>query len=480
MNDIVRLSACELSAKIHRFELSCVDVMAAYVQHIDEHNPKVNAIVSRVPTDSLLLQAKALDERLVSGEQLGWMAGFPIAPKDLALTAGIASTEGSPIYASYIPDTDSLVVKRMREAGAIFIGKTNTPEFGLGSQTYNNVFGSTRNAFDPSKTCGGSSGGAAVALAMRLLPVADGSDMGGSLRNPAAWANLFGFRPSMGRVPRCPTSDLFYNQLSTDGPMGKYVTDIAMLYSVQAGYDSKSPLSIADAAGVITEDLLPRDFGGCKIGWMGDFRGHVKIEAELMRLCEESLVHFKRMSCDVIDICPDFDMQQLWRSWIALRSFSVGGSLLDLYQDPDMREQLKPEAIWECEHFLSLSAKDIYEAGVTRTMWFEEMSKLFEHVDFLVLPSTQVQPFDVSTQWPSDIEGTSMDTYHRWMEIAIGPTLAGMPALSVPAGFSASGLPFGLQIVGRFKDDLGVLQLGYAWEKNTSFVDRISPLLPQT
>jgi amidase len=474
--DLVALSATALSAAIHRRDVSCREVMRAYLAQIERFNPHVNALVSLQPADALLRQADARDAQLARGESMGWMHGMPQAPKDLAATAGIATTMGYRGLADHVPAHDALVVERVRRAGAILVGKSNTPEFGLGSHTYNAVFGVTRNAWDPRRSAGGSSGGAAAALALDMLPVADGSDMMGSLRNPAAWHNLYGLRPSMGRVPSAPADELFFQQLGCEGPMGRSAEDVAKLLSVQAGYDARAPLSLGDDPAQFAAPLA-RDFAGTRIGWLGDYGGYLPMDEGVLPLCEGALRYFADIGCAVEAARPDFDMQRLWRAWLALRSFLVAGKLAPLYADAARRGLLKPEAVWEIEQGQRVSAHEVYRASCDRSAWYEALRALFERHDFLVLPSAQVFPFDAELDWPKRVGGRDMDTYHRWMEVVIGGTLAGLPVICVPAGFDALGLPMGLQIIGRPRADLEVLQLAHAWQQATPFARRRPALL---
>lgn len=468
-DEIVGLGAAALSRAIATRAVSCRDVMTAYLAHIDAVNPRVNAIVSRQPADVLLEQADACDRELANGQYRGWLHGIPQAIKDLSATAGIATTFGSPLCADQVPAHDGLMVERMKAAGAIVIGKTNTPEFGLGSQTYNPVFGATRNAYDHSLTAGGSSGGAAVALAMRMLPVADGSDMMGSLRNPAAFNNVFGLRPTFGRVPQAPTPDVFGQQLGTEGPMGRSVADVAQLLATQAGPDTRAPLSIAEAPDPFANDLSA-DTQGLRIGWIGDWQGYLPMESGVLDVCEQGLRRLKAIGCAVESVTPDFDPARLWRCWNTLRHWAVAGKLAPLHANSDTRAQLKPEACWEIEHGLALSALDIHRANVERSAWYQCLRGLFEQFDVLAMPSAQVFAFDVDTHWPAEIAGHTMDTYHRWMEVVIGPSLAGVPAMNVPAGFDAQGRAMGLQLIGPHRADLDVLRLAAAYEKTAGDV----------
>ena len=399
---------------------------------------------------------------------------MPQAIKDLAATAGLRTTLGSPLFAEQVPEHDAISVARVRASGALIVGKSNVPEFGLGSQTYNTLFGTTTNAYDPHRVAGGSSGGAAAALAMRLLPVADGSDMMGSLRNPAAFNNVFGLRPSQGRVPHGPAPELFVQQLATEGPMGRSVVDVARLLSTQAGVDARVPLSLSEgrrdfAAG------LHRDFRGVRVGWLGDYNGYLPMDDGVLGLCEAALADFAELGCRVEACQPAFDPARLWQCWLTHRHFLVHGNLGAAYANPQKRALLKPEAQWEVEGGQGLSAQQVYQASVDRSQWYRALGKLFERYDFLLLPTAQVFPFDAQQPWPRLVGGREMDTYHRWMEVVIGPTLAGLPSMSIPVGFNPQGLPMGLQIIGPAQADRAVLQLAYAHEQLTQWVQRRPP-----
>ncbi len=463
LDPIADLSACALSEHLHARKLSCREVMTAYLDRIDALNPRHNAIVSLQPRELLLAQADVRDTQLARGESMGWMHGFPMAVKDLAATAGIRTTCGSPLLADHVPEEDAIMVARMKAAGGIVIGKTNTPEFGLGSHTYNPVFGVTRNAFDPAKTAGGSSGGAAVSLALRLQPVADGSDMMGSLRNPAAFNNVVGFRPSPGRVPAGPLGDQFVSQLATEGPMGRSVADVAMLLSVQAGHDPRAPLSIAGGGETFARPLAS-PAKGARIGWLGSLEGYLAVEPGIVELCETALHRLAAIGCIVEPAALGYPPEKVWQTWLTWRRWLVAGRLAPHFADPTQRVLLKPEARWEAEQGQGLTGADTYAASLDRTAFYQHLLRLFERFDFLVLPTAQVWPFDAEWDWPKAIDGRSMDTYHRWMEVVIYATLGGLPAISVPVGFGAAGLPMGMQLMGRPQADLAVLRLAHAYE----------------
>ena len=463
--EICRLGARDLAAAIRARTVSARDVMLTYLGHIERTNPTYNAIVSLRPRAELLAEAEAADARIKAGEPLGPLHGVPQAVKDLAATKGLRTTLGSPIFADNVPNFDQLIVARARAAGAIIIGKTNTPEFGLGSNTYNPVYGITRNAYDTARSSGGSSGGAAVALATRMLPVADGSDYAGSLRNPAGWNNVFGFRPSMGRVPAVPSDEVFWaGQQPTEGPMGRSVADVATLFTVQAGYDVRAPLSLGRADFAYEERLREVKPAGMRVAWLGDCGGHLPMEAGVLDVCAGALKVLEGLGCTVEPALPQFDFERVWRAFVTLRHFAAGGRLKPLYDDPAKRKLMKPEAQFEVEGFMRLTGDDLYAASVTRTAWYHAVIDLFERYDFLALPSAQLFAFDANLHWPAEIAGRKMDTYHRWMEVVTGVTLTGCPVVCVPAGFNAAGLAMGLQLVGRPRKDLTALQFAQAYE----------------
>jgi amidase len=453
-------SAVELADRIRRRQVSCVEVMGAYLDRIAALNPRVNAIVAMRDPDELMRAAAARDDQLARGEYLGWLHGFPFAVKDLAAAEGLLWTEGSPIYADRVADVDDLFVRRIKEAGAIVVGKTNVPEFGLGSQTYNRVYGPTATPYDTARTAGGSSGGAAAALALRLLPVADGSDYLGSLRNPAAFCNVLGFRPSFGRVP-VPG---FVAHPSVVGPMGRTVDDVAALLGVLAGADDSAPLSI-DATTPVEE----RDWRGTRIAWVGDFGGHLATEPGLLDVCRKALTAFESLGCRVEEAVPDYPPERIWSAVLTWRWWSVL-KRHDLYADPVTRAELKPEVVWEIEHGLTLSALDVARVEVARIEWYDAALRFLDTYDFIVAPSTQVFPFEHATHWPAEIDGRPMDSYHRWMETVAPWSMTGLPILGMPAGFDDRGLPAGIQLVGRPRADADVLSLAKAYEGATNWV----------
>ena len=464
---VTDLSACALSEAIHARQVSCREVMQAHLARIHAVNPAFNAIVNLQGDDLLLRQADARDAQLARGTSMGWMHGMPQAIKDLSNAAGLPTTLGSPLMRDFIPAEDGLMARRMKAAGCIVIGKTNVPEFGLGSHTFNDVFGPTRNAYAPALSAGGSSGGAAVALAQRMLPVADGSDFMGSLRNPAAWNNVFGLRPSQGRVPMVPAQEVWVSQLGTEGPMGRTVQDVARLLSVQAGHDANAPLSIAENDQRLPGrlDMEPQNLRRQRIGWLGNLDGHLPMEPGILEVCGQALQRLSGLGCAVEPATLGMAPDKVWQAWLVWRRMLVASRIAPVLLKPQNREHIKPEALWEYDQAQGVTGAQFLFASTVRTAFYQRMLALFGQYDFLALPAAQVWPFDVHARWPEQIHGVAMDTYHRWMEVVIYATFAGLPCISVPAGFSADGLPMGLQLIGRPQADFAVLQLAHAYEQ---------------
>jgi amidase len=467
---MIEWSATELSAAIQARTVAPSEVMAAWLTQVEAVNPAVNAIVSQRDPDRLLAEARALDDIAPSG----WLHGIPFAVKDLLATLGLRTTWGSPLFAEHLPARDSLVAARLRASGAVIAAKTNVPEWGQGSHSFNPIFGVTRNPYDLSRSAGGSSGGAAAALASRMAWVADGSDMMGSLRNPAAFCNVYGFRPTWGLVPQDAEGDTYLSTLSTEGPMGRTVEDVARLLLVLAGENPEVPFPRR-----APELRLDRDPKGLRIGWLADWGGAYAMEPDILDLCEAALRQLEDMGAVVEPLPPPFPAEKLWSSWVTLRAMLNAGAKRALAEDPEKRALTKPETIWEIEQGLGLSAQAIYEASVIRSRWHAHAARLFDRFDALVLPSAQVWPFPADWRWPSDIAGHRMDTYHRWMEVVVPASLIGLPTLSVPVGFGPQGLPMGMQIIGQSGDDMGVLGIGHSWHRATEWPQRRPPLLVQ-
>jgi amidase len=450
LENILDLDATAQIQKLKSKEISPKELMEATLNRIENVNPKVNAIVSIQDREILLNTTKKTFG--------GPLHGLPMAIKDLEETKGITTTFGSPIYKDYKPNFDSNMVSNIKKAGGIIIGKTNVPEFGLGSHTYNHVFGKTLNPYNLTKTCGGSSGGAAVALATNMISLGDGSDMMGSLRNPASWCNIFGFRPSFGLVPNGLNNEVFLNQISTNGPMARSVRDIELLLSIQSKLDPSDPHSYGPYEPV---HETSRKY---KIAWLGDWGGAYKIDPIIINKCEASLKILEAQGHEIVEPKPIFPANLLWEAWTTLRSWTLSEKHKENYNNSVKRKLLKPEVIWETEKGLALTPEDIFKASKIRSAWFKETSKM--SYDALVLPSTQVLPFSTDMNWPNQILDKEMDTYHRWMEVVIPASLTGLPSISVPIGFSPDDTPLGMQLIGHRRNDANILALAKQYESD--------------
>ena len=455
--ELCEMSAVELATRLARKQVSARDVMSAHLAQIERVNPKVNAIVTLVADQAMAAAARA-DEAIVRGGPVGALHGLPVAHKDLVDTAGIRTTHGSPFYRDNVPKQDALIVTRMREAGAITMGKTNTPEFGAGSQTFNTVFGATRNPYDLTKTCGGSSGGAAVAVASRMLPIADGSDTGGSLRNPPAFCNVVGLRPSPGRVFSESTT---WSPLAVSGPIARTAADVALFLSAIAGHDARNPLSINQDPATFRAPL-ERDFKGVRVAWWRGLGG-IPFEPEIRRVVDGNRKVFTDLGCVVEEAEPDFS--GIDDAFPVLRYAANHSRFAPLIRQRP--EWVKDTIKFEVAQAERLTGADISRALARQAQMFAQSREFFERYSYFVLPVTQVQPFDVDIPYPTEIAGTAMTTYIDWMRSCWYVTMMSNPAISVPAGFSTTGLPVGLQIVGRHRDELSVLQLAHAFEQAT-------------
>jgi amidase len=463
-NDEVFLPLGELIRRVRARELSSREAVAAHLDQIARVNPKVNAIVTLV-AEQALANADRADHALARGDDVGPLHGIPVAHKDLTPTKGIRTTYGSLVFRDFVPDEDALIVERLSKAGAITIGKTNTPEFGAGSQTFNDVFGETLNPYDTTKTCGGSSGGAAVALACGMVPLAGGSDMGGSLRNPASFCNVVGLRPSPGRVPVWPAKS-GWATLNVQGPMARTVQDAALMLSVLAGPDPRSPISINEPGSGFSNSL-DRDFRGVVVAWSRDLGG-LPVEPGVSAVIEAQRSVFASLGCEIVQGEPDFsDADEVFQTLRAWTFEYLWGHLLDGHQ-----HEMKDTVVWNIERGRQLSGPDVGRAEVLRTALFHRVRTFMEAHEFLVCPVSQALPFPVEQRYVEEINGVKMDTYIDWMKSCYYMTVAGLPAISVPCGFTPEGLPVGVQIVGRYRDELGVLQLAHAFEQATGFWKR--------
>ena len=469
-SEICFMTATEMVQRLRSKELSCRELMEAHLAQIERVNPTVNAIVTQISSDEALALADASDEALMQDKIIGPLHGLPIAHKDLIPTRGLRTTLGSPIFKENVPDKDGLIVERLKNAGAITIGKTNTPEFGAGSQTFNEVFGETLNPYDTAKTCGGSSGGAAVALACGMIPLADGSDMGGSLRNPGNFCNIVGFRTSPGRVPVWPSPAPWF-PIPVQGPMARTVQDVALMLSVIAGPDPRSPISIAES-GSIFNNSLERDFKGVKIAWSKDL-GELPVDPRVTQTLESQRHVFNDLGCIVTEGQPDFtgadEIFKVWRAWRFELQFA---ELLKSH-----RELMKDSVVWNIEQGQKLTGPQLGRAEVQRAELYHRVREFMETHEYLICPVNQVPPFDIKQRWIEEINGVKMGTYIDWMKSCYYITITGLPAISVPCGFTQEGLPVGIQIVGRHNDDFGVLQLAHAFEQATGMWKRRPQLL---
>lgn len=451
-------------------EQSITENIEYRLAQIRKWNPVVNAIVSMRDENDILNEA-LLKEKQPNNSR-GALHGEIIAVKDLANAKGFPTTQGSPIFANKIAIHDDLIVARMRAAGAIIIGKTNTPELGLGSNTFNSVFGITKNPYNLSKSAGGSSGGAAVALACDMVKYADGSDMMGSLRNPAAWNNVYGMRPTWGLVPSEPMDDLYLHKLSTSGPMAKDPNNLAILLRVLAGKDKRQPNGVPFFD--INVPLRARSLKNKRI--ISFMRWDLPFEDETKDLTEQALKKFEELGAFVEVIDLPMPMEKVWEAWITLRSWSISNSLSEEFQDPIKRKLMKKPLIWEIMRGQSLNIEEIVEASKIRSEWFKEMALLLDKYDAAVLPSTQVQPFNIEEEYPEFISNKRMDTYHRWMEVVVPASLIGLPAINLPAGFCKNGLPFGIQLIGKQFSDNNLLNIAESWHRATLLPEKYPPI----
>ena len=467
-SDLCFRSAADLARGMAARDISAVEVMEAHLARIAQVNPALNAIVTLLPDDARR-GAEAADAALARGEPVGPLHGLPVAHKDLTPTRGIRTTFGSPIFRDFVPPDDALIVERLRAAGAITIGKTNTPEFGAGSQTFNAVFGATRNPYDPTRTCGGSSGGAAVALATGMVPLADGSDLGGSLRNPAGFCNVVGLRPSPGRVPIWPSQAAWF-PMGVQGPMARSVADAALMLSAIAGPDPRAPLSLPEP-GATFRAPLDRDVSGTPVAWSRDLGG-LPVDPRVTAAFETGRAAFERLGCRVEDAEPDVtgaaEVFQVWRAWYFELCY---GALLD-----EHRESMKDTVVWNIEEGRRLTGPQLGAAARAWTALLDRVRCFLARYEYLVLPVSQVPPFDVERPYPTAIDGVPMATYLDWMRSCSDISVLGLPAIAVPCGFTGDGLPVGLQIVGRQHDDLGVLRMAHAFERATGAGRRRPPM----
>jgi amidase len=474
VTDLCANDAVTLAGMLRRREVSAREVTAAHIERIEKLDGAVNAVVTRT-FETALATAASADEAMARGQALGLLHGLPVAHKDLADTAGVRTTYGSPLFADHVPDRDTLVVERMARAGAISLGKTNTPEFGAGSHTVNPVFGATRNPYDLSRSAGGSSGGAAAALAARMICLADGSDLGGSLRNPASFCNVTGLRPSPARVPRWPLKDMA-DTLGVEGPMARTAADVALLLAVLSGPDPRVPLALDAPAPVLPDPaavagLLRRDLRGLRVAWSPDLG--LPVEPAVRDALAPARQVLVDLGCEVTDASPDLSgADEAFRTWRAVRFAAQFGPML-----PEHREHLGPNVLWNTERGLELTVADLGRATTLRAGLAQRVSEFFGAVEVLACPVSQVVPFDVTLDWVHEIDGVPQLTYLDWMASCYLISATGLPAVSVPAGFTPGGLPVGLQLVGRWRADWPLLAVAHAFETATGYAT-FPPRLP--
>lgn len=474
MSDLIFESAASLVAAMRSGKLSSVELMNACYDQIERHNPRLNALVNLLPRERALEHARQADRAQTEGADCGPLHGLPMASKDAVEVSGFPTTFGFAPFRNRLAREDDALAARQRAAGALYIGKSNMPEFGLGSHTFNALFGTTLNPYDTSRSAGGSSGGAAVALASGMLALADGSDMGGSLRNPASFCNVVGMRPSIGRVPdHRPMGWLA--RLSTPGPMARSVSDAALLLSVQAGPYPADPLSLGQP-GHAFAGTLGRDLHGLRIAWTPDL-GHLPVDSEVAAVVESAASTFRDLGCVVEQAHPDLaDAMHVFQ---VQRAAALAVLARGLEREvPDWREHAKETALWNIDQGLALSAEAVLDAETRRTRLYREAVAFFERYDALLLPAAQIPPFPADDEWVREINGRPMETYIDWMSVCCAISVTGLPALSLPAGFTAAGLPVGLQIVAGPHDDLGLLQIAHEFEQATQHHRRRPELAP--
>jgi len=468
-SDLCFMSARQLQSLIRARKLSVHELMAAHLRQINRVNPKINAIVAKLDDEKCLALADEADRRLARGEKVGLLHGLPTAFKETESAIGFPFTRGSLIYKDHMGTEDTVVLERLRNAGVIPIGKTNAPEFALGSHTYNNVYGTTFNPYDLTKSAGGSSGGAGAALAAGLLPVADGADNAGSLRNPANFNNVVGFRPTVGLLPTAPTPFPLMG-FGVKGPMARSVADAAFMLSVMAGPDPRDPGCYPSEPQTFTKPL-DRSFKGVRVAWCPDLGG-LPLDRRVRAVLDTQRNTFADLGCIVEEACPDLAGAD--RVFLDIRCWATSNVLGPLLEKH--RDQMKPEAVGQIEAGAKLSSSDIAKAMIEHGKLMDRMRRFQEEYEFMLCAVNQVPPFDATIHWPQEIEAVKMEHYLSWMKSAYWITATFRPAISVPAGFTPEGLPVGSQIVGRHRDDLGVLQIAHAFEQATG-VGRKRPVI---
>jgi len=467
--DLCFTPATELRRLYRARKASPLEVIQAVFARIDAVNPALNAYVT-LARESAFRAARQATAALKRGATLPPLHGIPVSIKDLTLTKGIRTTRGSKIFEHDVPDQDSLIVERLKAAGAIIVGKTNTPEFGAGGNTFNAVFGATRNPWNPALTCGGSSGGAAVALATGMGPLAQGSDTGGSLRTPAAFCGVVGFRTSPHLVPYYPR-ELAWETISVTGPMARTVADTALMLSAVAGPDDRAPFSYEVDVRQYLQAVKSPSIKGWRVAWTPDLSGLIPVDGDVARVAHGATRIFRSLGARVETGSPDFS---------EVNDIVLGTRGLSMVANharhlPRWREQMQKGLVWNIEQGLALTPQEIGRAETHRTALWHRVRAFMETRDLLILPTVAVPPFPVEQPYPTEINGKPLDNYTQWFFLTYAITLTGLPVISVPCGFTRAGLPVGLQIVGRRRQEAAVLRAAAAFEAAAPWAEKIPP-----
>ncbi len=463
--------AVELLGLLARRELSARELLACHLERIERFNPVVNAVVTLTVPQAEAMARRADEHLASSGTLLGTLHGLPVAHKDLALVAGVRTTFGSPIFADYVPTQDQLIVTRLHQAGAVMVGKTNTPEFGAGSQTFNPVFGVTRNPYDLGRTCGGSSGGAAVALRCGMVALADGSDVGGSLRNPASFCNVVGLRPSPGRVPVVPNG-FPWGSLLVEGPMGRTVDDVALQLAAIAGWDRRAPLSMGEPGGAFAPPIVAADLGGLRVA-VSPHLGGLPVDRAVAAAVSAAAELAAAEGAHVELAEPDWSGAD--EAFETLRAFQFELGFGDLYDRH--ADQMKATVRWNIEAGRALRGMDIGRAERLRGALFQTVAAFFTRYDVLLTCTSQVPPFPIEQEYVQEIDGQALGSYIEWMRSCSRVTVTGCPALSLPAAFTEAGLPIGIQLVAPYRQERRLLEIGAAFERLLGAGLRRPPML---
>jgi amidase len=457
--DLCFQSAERLAQGYRRRDFSAVEVMAAVLDRIDRLNPSVNAYVT-VVGDQAMEAARAAQQALDAGRPVGPLHGVPVSIKDVTPTKGIRTTWASKLYENHVPDEDSLAVERLKAAGAIIVGKTNTPEFAAGGHTFNSLFGPTRNPWNLALSAGGSSGGAAAAVATGMGPLAEGSDLGGSLRTPAAFCGVVGFRGSPGLVPIYPSA-MAWNSMTVQGPIARTVGDVALMLRVLAGPDDRDPMSYDVDTQAFTDAARAPAIAGARIAWTPDLNGLIPVDPEIVAVAGESVHLLRSLGATVDEACPSFaELDDIVRGTRGVAMVGAHAAKLERWRD-----QMQSGLVWNIEQGLALTPQDIARAEIARTTLWHRVRAFMTRYDFMILPGTAVAPFPVEIDYPTEIAGRTLGNYMEWFYLTYAISVTALPVICVPCGFTKSGLPVGLQIVGRRRQEARLLAAAAAFEQ---------------